>query len=713
MKNILNVSRNCWKLVPANRAAFIIDGEDYFRAVHEAMRLARRSIIIVGWDLHSELRMIRNGDRCDYPEHLGKFLDALTREKKDLQVYLLSWDFAMIYAMEREFFPRYKLKWRTHKRIHFCLDGEHPVGASHHQKVVVVDDVVAFAGGFDLSKWRWDTSAHQSENNQRVDPNGKSYPPFHDVQMVVDGQAARALGDMTKERWKRAMGKMPEIDERAKIADPWPPSILPDFNGVQIAIARTLAAYKDFQEVREVEQLYLDSLAAARKYIYIENQYLSSYRIGEALKSCLQNVDGPEIILVLPKKTGGWLEQHTMDVLRGRLLRKLREADTHNRLRIYYPQISENPNIDLMVHAKVMVIDDEFVRVGSSNLSNRSLGLDSECDIAIVAEKESAEERVISAFRNRLIAEHLGVSREDVANAYKRQGSLIKTIDYLRKGERTLEPIDDNLPEEVDQWIPESELIDPEKPIEQEELFEHFVGPEQKIPAYRHLLKVILIITGFLSLTALWRWTPLSEWINIDLAVGFAEWIKQKSFTPLLVPGAYMLGGLLSFPVTLMVVATVIIFGPWWGLFYSLVGAELSALLLFFVARWLGRDTVGRFAGSLFNRVNQKLSESGLIAVIIFRIIPVAPFSVINAIAGVSKIQTQDFAIGSLIGMLPGIAAIVIVTDRVSEALHRPNLYNLAAMLGAVVIFGVGLFLLFRWLRQKHSKKKKSTNADF
>jgi uncharacterized membrane protein YdjX (TVP38/TMEM64 family) len=85
----------------------------------------------------------------------------------------------------------------------------------------------------------------------------------------------------------------------------------------------------------------------------------------------------------------------------------------------------------------------------------------------------------------------------------------------------------------------------------------------------------------------------------------------------------------------------------------------------------------------------------------------------INAIAGVSKIQTQDFAIGSLIGMLPGIAAIVIVTDRVSEALHRPNLYNLAALLGAVVIFGIGLFLLFRWLRQKHSKKKKSTNADF
>ena len=391
MKNILKVSKNCWKLASANRAAFIIDGKDYFQALHEAMRQARRSIMIIGWDLHSELRMIRNGDSGGYPDRLGKFLDALTRERDDLKVYLLSWDFAMIYAMEREFFPRYKLKWRTHKRIHFCLDGEHPVGASHHQKVVVIDDIVAFAGGFDLSKWRWDTSAHQPENNLRLDHDGKPYPPFHDVQMVVDGQAAKALGELTKERWKRAMGKMPEIDERAEIGDPWPSSVKPDFNGVQIAIARTLAAYKDFHEVREVEQLYLDSIAAARKFIYIENQYLSSYHIGEALKSCLQDKDGPEVILVLPKKTGGWLEQHTMDVLRGRLLRKLREADHHNRLRTYYPQISTNPNIDLMVHAKVMVIDDNFVRVGSSNLSNRSLGIDSECDMAIVAEKESAE----------------------------------------------------------------------------------------------------------------------------------------------------------------------------------------------------------------------------------------------------------------------------------------------------------------------------------
>jgi phosphatidylserine/phosphatidylglycerophosphate/cardiolipin synthase-like enzyme len=94
-----------------------------------------------------------------------------------------------------------------------------------------------------------------------------------------------------------------------------------------VAVARTMHAYGDEQAVREVERLYLDSIAAARRTIYIENQYLSSHRIGEALKQRLEEAEGPEVVIVLPQKTGGWLEQHTMDVLRGRILRNLRASD--------------------------------------------------------------------------------------------------------------------------------------------------------------------------------------------------------------------------------------------------------------------------------------------------------------------------------------------------------------------------------------------------
>ena len=240
MTRLLQASKNCARVARANRAAFIIDGADYFLAVRQAMRRARRNIFIIGWDLHSELQMVRDDPGDGLPTQLGEFLDKLADEQTDLHIYLLCWDFAMIYSLEREFFPRYKLKWRTHKHIHFCLDGHHPVGASQHQKVVVIDDRVAFAGGIDLGQWRWDTSEHRPDDDRRVDPRGDAYPPFHDVQMIVDGEIAGALGELARQRWERAEGRAPVHSNGGEVEDPWPDCVQPDFHDVQVALSRTL-----------------------------------------------------------------------------------------------------------------------------------------------------------------------------------------------------------------------------------------------------------------------------------------------------------------------------------------------------------------------------------------------------------------------------------------------------------------------------------------
>lgn len=705
MRNVFEPGGNCHRLSTAHRAAFIVDGEDYFRALYESFRRAQRQIFIIGWDLHSGLQLVRDDVKHRYPARLGAFLDRLVSEKKDLHVYLLSWDFAMIYAMEREFFPRYKLKWRTRRRINFCLDGHHPMGASQHQKVVVVDDAVAFAGGLDLSKWRWDTPAHRPDDPRRVDPGGNPYPPFHDIQMVVDGPAARALGELAKERWARAGGKKPRSGAAGGIDDPWPPSIEPDFDNVRVAMARTLPEYKDQKAVREAEQLYLDSIAGARRSIYIENQYLSSHLVGQALRQRLQEADGPEVVMVLPQKTGGWLEQHTMDVLRGRILSDLRQSDRRNRLRVYYPRIAEDPHCALMVHSKVMVIDEDFVRIGSSNLSNRSMGLDSECDLAISAETADAVRSAIARFRNRLIAEHLGAAREDIDAAIEKTGSLIRAIESLPKGARTLVPLSGEVPPDVDRWVPESDLLDPEKPVEPDELFDYVVAPDQQPFAYRHLMKILLLIAGVLILAAVWRWTPAGEWLNMESALAAGEWIRRQPLSPVLVPVTYILGGMVAFPITLMIIVTVIVFGPWWGLFYALAGSTLSALVVFGTGRLLGRQAVHRFAGSLLNRLSRKLSGSGLIAVITFRVVPVAPFSVINLIAGVSGIRLRDFAMGTFIGMLPGVLAIVFLADRISVSIRRPDLDSIAALAGGIVLVGAGLVGLRRWIKRKHAER--------
>ncbi len=711
MQNIFKPPTNCWQVKKAHRASFLIDGEAYFRALHEAMRQARQSIMIVGWDLHSGLRLIRDEKKTEYPQTLGKFLDYLAKKKKRLNIYLLSWDFAMIYAMEREFFPRYKLKWLSHRRIHFCLDGEHPIGASQHQKVIVIDDSVAFSGGLDVSKWRWDTSEHLPENKLRVDPDGISYPPFHDVQMVVDGEVASELAQLVRLRWQRACKELPmDVDQRY-VEDPWPASVTPDFREVSIAICRTLPQFKEYEEIREVEKLFLDSIAGALRYIYIENQYLSSYRIGEALRKRLVDEQGPEIILVMPLKTGGWLEQHTMDVLRSRIFRILREADIHDRLRLYFPRPARDTDITLMVHAKVMVIDDCFVRVGSANLSNRSLGFDSECDLAIAAEEASDTAQVISSFRNRLLAEHLGVTAEQVAEAVDGFDSLTKAVESLRGGNRTLMPFAEKVDDKLDQWLPESALLDPEKPIEPEEFLDYLIRPEHQRPAYRHFLKIIVTIALVLGLAALWRWTPLGKYLNIDTVTKSALWLKMHPLSPVLVPLSYVVLGMLSFPVTLLIMVTIIVYGTWWGIWYALLGTTLSAVVMFFFGNFLGKSIVGKFSGGLINRVNKQLSQTGLMAVIAFRVIPVAPFSLINLIAGVSSISLRDFLLGTLIGIIPGIVAIAVVADRLTESLRQPDMVSFAVLFAVITILGIGLVCFRRWLKHRYMQKKQNNGS--
>jgi phosphatidylserine/phosphatidylglycerophosphate/cardiolipin synthase-like enzyme/uncharacterized membrane protein YdjX (TVP38/TMEM64 family) len=700
MQSILGENHNCWRQVKADRMAYVIDGENYFRAVREAFCSAKHCIFIIGWDIHSEVRLVRSGDD-GYPEKLGPLLDYLARERRELNIYILNWDFAMIYAMEREFFPHYKLRWKSHDRVHFCLDGSHPVGASQHQKIVVVDDRVAFSGGLDLSKWRWDTSEHAIDNEQRIDPDGKPYPPFHDVQLLVDGDAAEALGKLARERWHIASGSEAVETFTLSEGDPWPPHCDVDQENVDIGIARSLPAYKDRSEVREVERLYLDSIEAAQGFIYMENQYLSSQRVVCALADRLKESDGPEVIIVMPEKTGGWLEQHTMDVLRARLLQQLRDADAHDRFRIYYVRLAKDPHVSLMIHAKVMVIDDCFARVGSSNASNRSMGLDSECDIAVESNEAQDCGEAITAFRRRLLAEHLGVKVDDVAAAEQEYESLIGAVESLRGGERTLETLSGAIPEDVDAWVPESALLDPEKPVEPDEFLDQVVSPDHRKPAYRYLLRIGLILLALLGMAALWRWTPLSEWLDINRAEAAANWIRDSHFTPVLVLIAYVIGGLVAVPVTLMIIATVTVFGPWAGAAYALFGAEIAALAAFGVGHAVGRDAVSRIAGSRVNRLSRKLSERGVLTIITLRIVPVAPFTVINVIAGISEIRLRDFAIGSFIGMVPGVMAISLLADRIIASLRDPSLASILFLVVVIALVVAALAGLRYWANRK------------
>jgi phosphatidylserine/phosphatidylglycerophosphate/cardiolipin synthase-like enzyme/uncharacterized membrane protein YdjX (TVP38/TMEM64 family) len=699
---MLQPGHNCWRLESARRVAIAVDGEAYFRAVREAILGARRSVFILGWDIHSKLKLVRDGEGDGHPQELGALLDFVARQR-GVDVYVLSWDFAMIYLVEREPFPLYALHWKTHARVHFHMDDRHPVGASQHQKVVVVDDAVAFSGGLDLSQWRWDTSEHRIDDERRIDPDGEPYPPFHDVQMLVDGDAAAALGELARERWRRATGEAINATPTEPDHDPWPASLPALMRDVPVAIARTVAEYAGRQAVREVERLYLDSIAAARRFVYIENQYLTAHCIKQALVERLQHRDAPEVVIVMPQKTGGWLEQHTMDVLRARLVKQLREADRGQRLRLYYPQLSSSADVALMVHAKVMIVDDRLLRVASSNLSNRSMGLDCECDLAIEAVPDSDTQQAIRKLREQLLAEHLGVEVRAVADAMQREQSLIRTVESLRDGDRTLQPLNTEVDPEIDQLVPASALLDPEQPIDSERLVTHFVPEKHQPHTARRAVLGVLTLAALLGLAAAWRWTPLGDWLKIDSLIAQAHALNAHPATPLLVIAGIALAGSLAVPLTLLVVATVLAFGSLAGFFYSLAGAELSALLTYALGQGAGRDLVRRYAGERLNSVSRKLSTRGLLTIITLRIVPVAPFTVINLVAGASHIRLKDFALGTLVGLLPGVFAIALFADGLVESIRDPDSGSFAWLTGVVVVIALAAFGLRRWLRGRQA----------
>src|SRR5581483_11603291 len=178
--------------------------------------------------------------------------------------------------------------------------------------------------------------------------------------------------------------------------------------------------------VAEVRQLHLDAIASAREYVFMENQYFSSNAIGDALTARLREPVGPEMLLVSARTESGWLEATTMGVLRARLYRRLVSADARKRFRTYCPELPDlAPQACLNVHSKVMVVDDALLTLGSANLSNRSLGFDTECNIAIESRGDPRLRAAIASLRDRLLGEHLGVAPGRVADALRAKRSLI------------------------------------------------------------------------------------------------------------------------------------------------------------------------------------------------------------------------------------------------------------------------------------------------
>lgn len=689
---------NCEAVARADRVSLIIDGQDYYRAFMRAAERAERSIVILAWDFDSRTALDFDGD--GKPEiTLGEFLDNLAKRNRKLRIHILDWDYPMIFGTGREFPLSFGITWHPHRRIDFRYDDTHPLTGSHHQKVVVIDDKVAFCGGLDLTSKRWDTPEHKPEDPRRTWED-KPYPPFHDTMIAVDGEAARALGRVARHRWKLATNE--EIVVPKSAGDPWPKELPVHVRDVNVAVSVTSPPQDGHEAQRQVEQLYLDMIARAKKYIYIENQYFTSQRIGEALEARLGDPDGPEIIVLTRLLSHGWLEEVTMTNLRTRLVRRLRDADKHGKLRVYYPHrggLCEGTCIDL--HSKLMIVDDEWLRIGSSNLSNRSMAVDTECDVTIEARGEERVRKVIRHFLGRLLSEHSLATIEEVEENLSRHApSLAAAIDASPgPEERSIRKLEaEELPEGM---LNIASIGDPETPISLDGLVQNLAPIGDPIPARRGRAMLGGLLILVVALAFVWRYTPLAEVVSPATAIEWARDLAGHWWAPAIVVAAYTPASVVLLPRWIITLAAVLAFGPWQGFLYAQLGVVIAAVLGYFLGRIVHRDTVQRIAGHGINRVSRLLQRRGIVAVTLVRLVPIAPFIVVNAVMGAMRIRLRHFVLGTIFGMLPGMLATTVLGDQIAALLANPLRFNVWMLVAALALVSLAGYGARQWVKRR------------
>ena len=463
---LLRPGATCWRVARASRAALIVDAADYFLHLRAALIRAKRAVYIIAWDFDLRIEMLPGQSDADgnapdgWPNRLGDFLEALVDRSPDLHLHILKWDGAMLTEIATQAWETLHLKM-TSGRIHLALDSHHPTGACHHQKIVVIDDSLAFCGGIDVTTGRWDTRDHTPHDDRRIDPDGSLHQPWHDVTTALEGPVAKALGELSRTRWQLATGEdlpVPQPDAAAI----WPDDLKPDIRDIDTGIARTRPRYRGGSLVNEIEELCLAAIRAARHTIYVESQYLAATSLCEAMEARLADPDGPEIVVINPQSAQSFLEDEAMHSVRSRMIERLRDADARGgggRFAIFHP--ANAAGTPIYVHAKVFVIDDRVLKIGSSNIDNRSMGFDTECDIAIDAASE-AQSDFIRQFTLSLLAEHLGSAPDAVQAAWHKNGSLIGAIKALRTPEgQSLHPIEPQPLDPLERALANSRILDP------------------------------------------------------------------------------------------------------------------------------------------------------------------------------------------------------------------------------------------------------------
>jgi phosphatidylserine/phosphatidylglycerophosphate/cardiolipin synthase-like enzyme len=444
---ILAEGRNCYLRPSAKESRAIVDARAYYRGFYQAACRARRSILIAGWQFDTNVALLRGQDAegAAYPVTFLALLDALCRERPELRVHILAWDYSLVYALEREWLQRLKFSFQTSEAIRFEFASHPAFTGSHHQKFAVFDGALAFAGGLDLCDERWDDCDHQSRNPFRVNASGECCRPNHEVQAAVTGDAALALERLFRERWRDAVGEELALEAPSQEGTPaYELDALLSENtyrlrSASVALSRT--SFAEPEPVAEARALYLDAIAAAERLIYVETQYFTSRSVAAAFVERFSDPSRSrlQVVVMLPRGADNGKEKFALGPAQSSALEQIEAAARagHHELRLLCSTPEGDCSDATFIHSKVLIVDDTFLAIGSANFTERSMGLDSELCLAWEADGDAELTSDIRGLRAALLAEHAGRSPVEFLEVE----GLVERIDALFEGPgRRLEP---------------------------------------------------------------------------------------------------------------------------------------------------------------------------------------------------------------------------------------------------------------------------------
>ena len=228
--------------------------------------------------------------------------------------------------------------------------------------------------------------------------------------------------------------------------------------------------------------------------------------------------------------------------------------------------------------------------------------------------------------------------------------------------------------------------------------------PNAKQRSARLVLLAVALLVGAAAVL-LWRYTPLAQWADAERVTAWMESLRESPWAPVIVVGVFVIGGLIVFPLVLLIAATATVFDPLTAIIVALTGSLANAITLYLLGRLVMRDTVMHAFADAVAKLQRALSHTGIVAVAVVRMVPIAPFTLVNLAAGAIGIRFRDYVIGTLLGLLPGTLALTAFGRQLREIMQHPTLENVG-LLGVVVAVWIGLSIaLQRWAARRSRQR--------